>query len=202
MRIDELNKAWEHEPNCPITRELTFDGDFLVLGAQTRLAKVGATVDEPRLDALLGAAHGRPATTSSLRHVRRAIETWRDGKKLLALTHLALSGLAKLAHPNEDARRLFVADALVGWGVDPMVIVEALTPSTLGKYNPDQPRVPAGHTDGGQWARDEGTGNNAPHRSSDSSGDPIQVAWDDLDQTCDAFIAANCQARIRRESPG
>jgi hypothetical protein len=58
MRLEEIDKAWEHEPKRPITRELTFDGDFLVLGAQTRLAKVGAPVDEPRLGALLGAAHG------------------------------------------------------------------------------------------------------------------------------------------------
>jgi hypothetical protein len=38
---------------------MTFEGDFLVLGAQTRLAKIGAPVDEARLAALLSTAHER-----------------------------------------------------------------------------------------------------------------------------------------------
>ena len=104
-----------------------------------------------RLGALLAAAHGRPAPASSLRHVRRAVETWRDGDKPLALTHLALSGMAKLAHPKEDARRLFIADALIEASVAPSDIIEGLglgptpPPEALGKYNPDQLRVPAGN---------------------------------------------------------
>jgi hypothetical protein len=74
MRLDELSKSWEAAAAHPITPEMSFDGDFLVLGAQTRLAKVGAALDEARLAALLIAAHGRPIAASSLRHFNAA---WR-----------------------------------------------------------------------------------------------------------------------------
>ena len=52
---DELNKRWEAAAER-IAAEVTFDDVFLVLGAQRRLAKVGASVDEARLGALLAAA--------------------------------------------------------------------------------------------------------------------------------------------------
>ncbi len=178
MRLDEMDKRWEDASAGPIARETAFAGDFLVLGAQTRLAKVGAPVDEARLGALLGAAHGRSALASSLRHVRRAVETWRDGQKPLALTHLALSGPAKLAHPKEDARRLFLADALIEAGVEPSDIVKALgldpAPNALEKFDPDQPRVPAGDTDGGQWTSGDSSGATAGSTTKKPSG--VQVA--------------------------
>ncbi len=235
-RVDELNKAWEAARSRPIAAEMTFAGDFLILGAQTRLAKVGAPVDEGRLGALLATAYGRPAPASSLRHVRRAVETWRDGEKPLALTHLALSGLAKLTQPKEDARRLFIADALIEAGVEPSDIVEGLRlgptppPEALDKYNPGQPRVPAGNTDGGQWTRGDGAeteDDSRPGRPSgaevadasttrnraivsdmapgkpplSAEGNAIQFAQN-TSQTCEAYIAANRQARILRAFPG
>ncbi len=206
MRLDELKKAWDEVTAQPISAEMTFAGDCLVLGAETRLAKVGAPVDEARLGALLAAAHGQPTPASSLRHVRRAVETWRDNEKPLALTHLALSGLAKLVHSKEDARRLFLAEVLIEAGVNPAIIVEALELKresvALDKYNPDQPRVPAGDTDGGQWTRDGETGTSQRHLSIHSSGEQIQVAQVDLDQTCESYITANCKGTIAREFPG
>ncbi len=44
-----------------------------------------------------------------------------------------------------------------------------------GKYSPDQPRVPAGHTEGGQWTADGGGGGITDRRVlSDESPDPIK----------------------------
>jgi hypothetical protein len=60
MTIEELDQRWEDASRRPIVREMAFDGNFLVLGAQTRLAKVSATVDEAGIAARLAAAHGRP----------------------------------------------------------------------------------------------------------------------------------------------
>jgi len=51
MRTDELNKAWEAATARPIAAEMTFIEDVLALGAGTRLARVGAPVDEARLGA-------------------------------------------------------------------------------------------------------------------------------------------------------
>ena len=176
---------------------------FLVLGAGTRLAKAGAPVDEARLGALLAAAHGRPAPASSLRHVRRAVETWRDGEKPLALTHLALSGLAKLAR-SEGGRAAFVPcrrfdpsrASILRSSLRRLELEPA--PEALDKYNPDQPRVPAGNTDGGQWTSGDWEGASG---TADPSS-PFELAQADLDQTCSAFIAANCKASILRVFPG
>ncbi len=140
--------------------------------------KLGPPVDERGLAARLAAAHGHAIGALPLRHVRRAIES---GDKPLALTHLALSGLAKLANPKADARRLFVADALIRSGVDSAIIVKALGPSpeTLDKYNSDQPRVAAGNPDGGQWTRGDSVG----ATPSWSTKEPISVQVADASHT-------------------
>jgi hypothetical protein len=54
--------------------------------------------------------------------------------------------------------------------------------ASLGKYSPDQPRVPAGTPDGGQWATEEGT----------SGTSSIQVAGAG-DLRCEGF-SAGCQS--------
>jgi len=155
-----VRRCDDHLAAHPIGAEMAFVGGFLTLGSGTRLAKLGAPLDEPRLAALLTSAHGGPIEASCLTHVRRAVEIWRDGDRALALTHLALSGLAKLGEPLEGARRLFFADALMDANVAPGVIVEELTNETASggapaaKYSPDQPRAPAGSPDGGQWTQD------------------------------------------------
>ena len=177
MRLDELSKSWPAAAAQRLTHEMSFDGEFLVLGAQTRLAKVGAAPDEAQLTALLTATHGRPIAASSLRHVQRGLEKKRDGELVLALIHLALSGVAKLREPKEDARRLFIADALMRQGVDPVVVVKgmlALAHGDLDKYNPDQPRVPAGNPDGGQWTAGDSAGAATSPRPQRPGG--IQVA--------------------------
>ena len=161
--VAELNKRWKAIASHPIASNMAFDGDFLVLGAGTRLAKIGAPIDEHRLAALLSVAHGHSISPSSLRYVRRSLETW-PGDKPLALTHLALSGLAKLANPEECSWRLFVADALIKHGVEPRAIVKGLGLDSLDKYSPDQPRVPAGNPDGGQWTSEDPAGvADSPH---------------------------------------
>ncbi|MGA2492032.1 MAG: hypothetical protein ABSF67_03675 [Roseiarcus sp.] len=161
MRSEELvRRCDDHLAAHPIAAEMTFADGLLMLGAGTRLAKFDAPLDEPRLAALLTSAHGGPIEASRLTHVRRAVEIWRNGDRALALTHLALSRLAKLGDPLEGVRRLFFADALMDAGVTPDVIVAALTNETASagapavKYSPDQSRVPAGSPDGGQWTRE------------------------------------------------
>jgi hypothetical protein len=220
--VEELNKRWEGAAARPIKREMSFEGDFLVLGAQTRLAKVdkaaadsiaqASSPESTRLLALLAAAHGSPITASSLRHIQRALEKKRDGDVTLALIHLALSKVAKLRDAKEDARRLFLADALMSEGVGPLVILKGLgfdPPSpdgALGKYNPDQPRVSAGNPDGGQWTSGgwgtDSSGSPTASSTADPNGQPFELAQIDLDQTCSAFIAANCKASILRVFPG
>jgi hypothetical protein len=142
--------------------QLTFDGDELVLGARTKLASVGragaAAIDEARLEAMLAVAYGRPITRLSLAHALRAVEKMRAGETVTALMHLALTGLGKIARPDEAAWRLSVADDLIGSGVGPRMILRTLAlddtsiVGNLNKYSPDQPRVPEGNgATSGQW---------------------------------------------------
>ena len=178
--VEELNKRWQAAAARRIAADMAFDGEFLTLGAGTRLAKIDAPVDQARLGALLAAAHSPPITPSSLRHLLRATERWADDKPL-ALTHLALSGLAKLVNPAEDARRLFLAEALIQAGVQPSALMKALGlgagpwDEVVDKYNPDQPRVSAGNgPSSGQWTTGDWTSEAANDRQAPASG--VQVA--------------------------
>jgi hypothetical protein len=76
--------------------------------------------------------------------------------------HLALSQLDRLARPEADAHRLFLADGLLGAGFEAKAIIDAIETSgsvleRLQKYDPDQPRVPAGSgRPSGQWTSADG----------------------------------------------
>ncbi len=167
--LDDPHKQWgSHSAKNRPFLQPTFDGDELVLGARTRLAIVrgdeanksakAPPIDEARMNALLAVAYGRPIFALSLAHVRRAVEKMREGDTTMALMNLALTGLGKLADPDEDARRLVMADGLMTAGVEPRVILQTLDLEAeapggeVRKYDPDQPRVPAGSGQtSGQW---------------------------------------------------
>ncbi len=159
LRIEGLRSQWDEQiAKHPIIPDMTFADGFLVFGAGTRLAKVGAPLDELGLVARLAAAHRRPIEASQLRYIRRALAAIHQGDGPLACMHIALSRLAKLADPRENARRLFMIDALLQAGADPLTIVKGLgtDPAACGlsleKYGPEQPRVPAGNgRPSGQW---------------------------------------------------
>ena len=72
--------------------------------------------------------------------------------------------------------------AAVGYGPAPR---EVITPPAEAKYSPDQPRVPAGHDDGGQWTDGGGGGGGPSGRvhlaqadtgTRTDSGDELEVA--------------------------
>lgn len=85
MRIEDLHKRWdERTTKHAIVPEMMFAGGFLMLGAGTRLAKVGAAVDKVRLVARLAAAHRRPIEASPVRHIERALTAQRRGETALA----------------------------------------------------------------------------------------------------------------------
>jgi hypothetical protein len=59
-------------------------------------------------------------------------------------------------------------------------------------------------TDAAPIAPRQATAASPPPESgtADPGGQPLELAQDDLDQTCSAFIAANCKASILRVFPG
>jgi hypothetical protein len=161
----------------------------LVIGAGTVLVPANAPprdiavdVTDPRLLALLAAAHLRHTPASALTHIRRAADRWRAGDNALAAMHLALSRLDRLEHPVADAYRLFLADGLLEAGFDADTIVKAMDldappgAQAFSKYSPDQPRVPAGSgRASGQWtdgASEPGSG--APGLGATVASEPLR----------------------------
>ncbi|MGH6857074.1 MAG: hypothetical protein ACRECP_05365, partial [Methylocella sp.] len=147
--------------------EITTEG--LVLGAGTVLAKSAAdargrphlTIDEPRVMALLATAYGKPVAPYVLARLRRAAELWDEGEKALAHIHLAHANV--LPCGEDETLRLFLAEECLSAGIAPAELmkgqgyVSALL--ALLKYNPDQPRVPAGSgRESGEWTAGDGGG--------------------------------------------
>ena len=137
----------------------------LVLGAGTILARMtkdeggepilDLDADRQRTCALLAVVYGQIISPDVFRHIAGASEQWRRGDKVLAHIRLAFARLPRLKDRG-DAYRLFVAETLLERGLSPRALMLALgfdpTASNLSKYDPDQPRVPAGSgSNSGQW---------------------------------------------------
>jgi hypothetical protein len=159
-----LAKSWgERLASAPIDEVMRFSEAGLLLGAGTVLApsigrgEVRLEGREPRLLALLAAAHRRAPAAGSLTHLRKAAQRWNEGEADLAAIHLALSGVSRLGKPRADAQRLFLADGLLEAGLAASAIFDALglgssNAKALSKYSPNQPRVPAGSgRASGEW---------------------------------------------------
>jgi hypothetical protein len=162
---------------------MRFSDEGLMLGVSTVLVAAGSSgrdilIDprDPTLSALLTAAHLRRPTVGALAHLRKAAECWRGHEDAMAYMHLALSGLDRLERPDADAHRLFLADGLLKAGFTSNDIVGAVesgfpTIDPLDKYDPDQPRVPAG--DGrtsGQWTSTGGDSDSLASEDANSEG--------------------------------
>ena len=165
MLAERLSKAWRSRRESTVIEPvMRFSDEGLVLGAGTVVAPSGGSsrdilIDhrEPRLHALMAAAHLRRPTMGALAHLRKAADRWCEGQDGLAAMHLTLSRLDRLERPEADAHRLFLADGLVksGIGADAIIgAIEAGGPAfeLLQKYDANQPRVPAGSgRTSGEW---------------------------------------------------
>ena len=142
----------------PIAYAAEIGEDGLVLGAGTILARMTRdSFGEPALDleeddyrlcALLAAAHGRPMSPDLPRHLGEAFAHWRRGDRALANVRLAFARIPRL-DDRSDAYRLFLAEELLDAGMSPAALMKGLgfdEPARgLAKYDPNQPRVPAGN---------------------------------------------------------
>lgn len=96
-----------------------------------------------------------------IEHVRAASAHWQCGEKALANLRLAFAHLPKLREPA-DAYRMCLAEHLLDAGVAPASLMQGLSDGLgddLGKYNRDEPRVPAGSgRESGWWTSEPGGG--------------------------------------------
>lgn len=147
---------------------LTFRGDDLLLGAETRIGSATRALflglqdrealDEDRVAALLASAYGHAIEPSQMRYVRTALRKHSDGETALALVNLALANFKRLDDVDDSAWRLGAAERLLAAGMSPGELLTAIGLASSGEtdidraYNPEQPRVPAGNgRESGRW---------------------------------------------------
>ena len=171
MSGQHVNAAWQARLRAvPIAPALTLTTEGLVLGAGTVLLSAPAPRhlsslqgQEARVLALLAAAYGKPITLSVRGIIERAAKAWREGDDFLAQIHLAHTQLYSLHDVRVAAYRLFLADGALRAGASTSDVLRALHLDAgfidaVEKYNPDQPRVPAGSgRTSGEWTDSEET---------------------------------------------
>ena len=158
-----------------------------MLDADTILVRMGETrsgakalaveADRERLLSLLVVSYWDQVPPSIVKNIKNASEQWRRGEKVLAHIHLAFTGLPRLESAN-DAYRLYLAGALLDDGLPPREMLAELglhrAMRQLDKFDPDQPRVPAGSgRESGQLTKD---GSLAP--TSADEDHKVQLAGD------------------------
>jgi hypothetical protein len=141
-----------------------------LLGFGTNLAK-RVDGNESRLLALLSVTFEKSFSSSVLDGLRLAEAAWKEGHFSKSATHIALLNLPRLTD-QERARRLHMAAGILDEALlSPRDLLKACEMDAsaleaLEKYNPDQPRIPAGNLGGGQWTFGEsGVGEIHPPRS-------------------------------------
>jgi hypothetical protein len=213
--LDDLKPGFaERRRSHGLRPNLEMTDEGLVLGAGTLLARPRGG-EEPRILALLAAALGRVVSPQILDVMRKALDLWSCGEKFLAQLHLTFARLPPLT--EDQAFALFAADELLKSGLSPGALMEGLCldPAPLDgleKYDPDQPRVPAGNgRQSGQWGPGSGEaaadgpavplighGQALSDISSEPAAPTAQVAQE---IKCSAFITENCKGSILREFP-
>ncbi|HUO93703.1 MAG TPA: hypothetical protein VMU22_12310 [Rhizomicrobium sp.] len=189
QELEQLKKQWNDGARFRgIQASLCLEGNGLTLGAGTVVAKrnrdgsLALEDEEARILTLLSVAYEGPVDPSVLKTIRRASAIARDGDECVAAMHIALAKLPKISDPIEAARRLFIADGLIGAGVTPCDIWELLEfdPSvlrSLSKYDQDEPRVPAGSgKPSGEWTSGGGGGTAAADVSAATAQDALAAS--------------------------
>ena len=187
LRGDALEGRFEKRARSrPIAYAAEIGDDGLVLGAGTILARMTRdSLGEPALDleedvyrlcALLAAAHGRPMSPDLPRHLDEAFGHWRRGDRALANIRLAFAQIPRL-DDRADAYRLFLAEELLDAGMSPGALMKGLgfdpPRRGLAKYDPNQPRVPAGSgRNSGRW----GSGGGAAQAPAPATSAPAPAA--------------------------
>jgi hypothetical protein len=185
--FNELNKRWDdHVCRGRYHPGLLIKDAGLVLGADTILVRMGETrsgakalaveADRERLLTLLGVSCWDQVPPGIVKTIENASEQWRRGEKALAHIHLAFTGLPRLESAN-DAYRPYLAEALLDDGLPPREMLAELglgrAMRQLDKYDPDQPRMPAGSgRESGQWTKDGAS------TSADDEDHKVQLAGD------------------------
>lgn len=161
--MEKIKKRWHLAVRETFHRIPTLSAEGLVLGYGTLLFKPMAGASrtsamnelQRALSLLQLAGLDPPPYTSTA--LAKALADFAAGDRCLAHIRLAQLGLGAI-DDVEDARRLFLGAAMLDAGAAPSIFACLLDsnapPGSIAKYDPAQPRVPAGSgEESGRWAR-------------------------------------------------
>lgn len=175
---------------APVAWMVRLTSDGLICGADAVLARMveqgrlDLDADRDRLLALLSIAADEPVDAQRVMPaIEAAAKFWQRGDKALANLRLVF---ASLPRPTDIdlVQRLSLAAKALSDGMSPMALLRARWPESFGdltrRYDPDEPRVPAGHgVESGRWTFAD-VGENA--RAKDR---PIRIAEEDETEPVD-----------------
>ncbi|MGP0059855.1 MAG: hypothetical protein ACLPID_11280 [Beijerinckiaceae bacterium] len=192
--FNELKKRWDDDAGRrPYRFAIVMTDAGLVLGADTILARMGVTrsgekslaidADRERSFALLGVAYWCRIPRDIVKNFENAAEQWRRGEKVLAQIHLAFARLPRLENAI-DVYRLYLAGSLLDEGLPPGKMLMELgldrTRRQLVKFDPNQPRLPAGSgQQSGQWTKQEESSASSSGASASTPGAPASTSGAD-----------------------
>ncbi len=187
---DLLEKRFRNRMQSgPISYSVEMRERGLVLGAGTCLARMTGDATRPRglefakdaerIVALLSIAGAPRNGIDSFQCIKAASDDWERGDKALANIRLAQATLPRVVDAA-DAYRLFLAEELLDQGTSPRALMKALGFDTaaldLIRYDPNQPRVPAGNgRESGRWG--SGGEGNAASGADRSNGHGSSVTY-------------------------
>ena len=150
-----LERSWDTTfRHSPVARTLVVNEGGIFLGA-TRLAP-GVRGYERHIHALVSFAAGKIAPASLVKTIEAAEADYSAGDKAMLAVRLALA-IPTPETDEENCRKFHIAAGLMDEGfLSPreLLVLTNIGGSEceqLDKYSLDQPRVPAGNSDGGQW---------------------------------------------------
>ena len=170
--METLNKSWREKSGMAFHAKPVVTDDGILFGVGTVLVrKIGdgfdVASDAERAIGLLSIAKRGAVEPRLLHYFHNAALAWTRGEKALAQFHLAYARIAPL-ESREDAKRLFLAEAVIAAGVPPLQLARMVGagPAEIGKggYNFDESRNPKddGHLSG-EWTDGPGDGNEPEH---------------------------------------
>lgn len=113
--------------------------------------------DADRLELILAIAFRRRVPSRAFEQFMSAVESSRRGDQALANLRLALAKLSHVPDAHDLPERIAMADTLLTGGMPPDELLAALSldrnsEAGFEKFDPDQPRVPAGNgPESGRW---------------------------------------------------
>lgn len=156
MRVSQVSPDGFQKTVALTTAGFTLGSDTHLVRFDAQTGQLAIAADRESCLALLTvAAPSARLDAGMIKHFEAAGGYWDSGEKALANLRLVFAGLPRV-HDAGDAARLRADEYLLDHGMTPRELLQELeidaTALGLGKYDPEQPRVPAGQSkDSGRW---------------------------------------------------